>query len=81
MHQPLIPHRLVLALIALGVLLPMVVCIILGVAALLGAMGDAQGGTVLRHIALAGGIIWTTDLVCLVLVLAIGTLRWPDDSE
>ena len=36
-----------------------------------------SGGLVLHRIALAGGILWIIDLICLVLVLAIGTLRGP----
>ena len=81
MHQPLIPHRLVLALIVATILLPIALCVVLGVAALLIAMGDSAGGLVLDRIALAGGIVWIIDLICLVLVLAIGTLRGPDEPQ
>ena len=44
-------------------------------------MGDTSGGAVLLRIALAGGILWIIDLVCLVWLLAIGTLRGPDEPE
>jgi hypothetical protein len=81
MHRPLIPHRLVLALIVATILLPIALCVDLGVAALLSEMGDSAGGLVLHRIALAGGILWIIDLICLVLVLAIGTLRGPDESD
>ena len=44
-------------------------------------MGDSAGGAVLYRLALGCGIIWTIELVCLVLVLAIGTLRGPDEPD
>ena len=81
MHQPPIPQRYVLALIVATILLPIVLCVVLGVAALLDAMGDSAGGLVLHRVALFGGILWVVDLICLVLVLAIGTLRGPDGPE
>jgi hypothetical protein len=81
MHPPLIPHRLVLALIATALLLPITICVVFGVAGLLEAMGDSAGGAVLHRIALACGILWVIDLIGLVLMLAIGTLRGPDEPE
>ena len=44
-------------------------------------MGDSLGGIVLHRIALAGGILWIIDLICLVLVLAIGAIRGPDEPK
>jgi hypothetical protein len=79
MHPPLIPHRTVLALVVVAILLPVTICVVFGVAALLVAMGDTAGGTVLYRIALGCGLLWMIDLISLVLVLAIGTLRGPDD--
>jgi hypothetical protein len=81
MHHPRIPSCLILALIVAGVLLPITVCVVLGVAALLVQMGDVVGGAVLHWIALAGGIFWIIDLICLVLVLAIGALPGPDEPD
>ena len=81
MHQPLVPRRLVLALIVAAILLPIMLCVVLGVAGLLDAMGDSLGGLVLHRIALAGGILWIIDLICLVLVLAIGAIRGPDEPK
>jgi len=81
MHQPLVPRRLVLTLIVAATLLPIILCVVLGVAGLLDAMGDSLGGLVLRRIALGGGILWTIDLICLVLVLAIGVIRGPDEPK
>jgi hypothetical protein len=81
MHQPLIPPRLVLALIVATVLLPIILCVVLGVGGLLNSMGDSSGGMVLHRIALAGGILWIIDLICLLLVLAIGAIRGPDEPK
>jgi hypothetical protein len=81
MHRPLIPYCVVLTLISVALLLPITICVILGVAALLANMGDAVGGAVLHRIALGCGILWIIDLVGLLLVLAIGTLRGPDKPE
>jgi hypothetical protein len=81
MPPPLISNRIVLALIAAALLLPITLCVVFGVAALLGAMGDSAGGAVLHRIALGCGILWGIDLICLVLVLAIGTLRGPDEPD
>ena len=80
MNRPLIPARIVLSLIVVAVLVPITLCVVLGVAALLAQMGDAAGGAVLDRIALAGGILWVIDLICLVLALAIGSLRGPDEE-
>ena len=81
MHRPLIPHWIVLALVATTLLLPITICVVFGVAALLDAMGDSAGGAVLYRIALGCGILWVIDLICLVVVLAIGTLRGPDGPQ
>lgn len=68
-------------LIGVTIVLPIILCVVLGVAALLDAMGDTAGGGVLHRIALAGGILWVVDLIGLVLVLAINTLRGPNEPE
>jgi hypothetical protein len=44
-------------------------------------MGDTVGGVVLRWIALSGGIVWVINLIGLVLLVAIGTLRGPDGPD
>jgi hypothetical protein len=74
MHRSLIPERVSLTLVVVAILLPIVICIVLGVAALLSAMDDAVGGTVLRGVALGVGILWTVDLVSLLLVLAVNAI-------
>ena len=64
-----------------GILVPITLCVVLGVAALLAQMGDAAGGAVLYRIALAGGILWVVDLICLLLLLAIGSLSWAERAR
>jgi hypothetical protein len=81
MQNPMIPNRIVVWLIVGAVFLPITLCVIMGVAALLEAMGDSLGGAVLQRVALAGGIVWIIELICLLLVLAIGALRRPDDAD
>jgi hypothetical protein len=81
MHRPIIPQRIVLGLIATAILLPIIICVVIGVAALLGAMGDSLGGAVLQRIALACGILWVIDLVCLLVAVAIETLGSPDEPN
>jgi hypothetical protein len=80
MNRSLIPDRVVLSLVVVAILLPITLCVVLGVAALLTQMGDATGGAVLDRIALAGGILWVIALICLLLTLAIGSL-WGRDEE
>ena len=80
MHHPLIPHCAVVALVVAAILLPITLAVVLGVAGLLAQMGDAGGGAILQRIALAGGILWVIDLICLVLASAISSLRGPDDE-
>ncbi len=79
MQHPLIPRRLVLALIGAAVFLPITLCVIFGVAFLLAGMGDTAGAGVLHRIALAGGILWAVDLIGLLLVLAVGSIGDPDE--
>lgn len=70
----------VFILLTTALLLPICACVILGVAALLDAMGDSIGGGVLRWIGLGCGILWTINLISLVLVQAIRSLPGPDDQ-
>ena len=68
------PSRALGPLVIAALALPILVCVLVGVARLLNALGDAAGGLVVDRIALAGGIVWIVDLICLVIVLAIITL-------
>jgi hypothetical protein len=66
--------RAIVVLVAVALLLPIAISVLLGLAAVLAAMGDAVGALVLRYVGLAGGVVWTIALICLVLMLAISTV-------
>jgi hypothetical protein len=71
------------ALLVVALVLPIALVLVLGVSALLGAMGDVLGARVLGWIGLAVGVVWLVDLVCLVLMQAWGSLldRPANDQE
>jgi len=81
MRQKPIPQRILLLLIAPAVVLPIGICILLALGRLLGAMGDASGGVVLDWIALACGVAWVLDLICLILAQGINSLGAPEDQS
>jgi hypothetical protein len=81
MQQPLIPHRIVIALVVTAIFLPITICVVIGAASLLEGMGDFSGGVALHRIAFGIGILWAINLICLLLVLAIGILRGPDEPD
>jgi hypothetical protein len=81
MPPPLDSRRLVFPLLVAAILLPITICVVAGVAALLGAMGDDSGAGALRWIALAGGIVWVIDLVCLLVLLAISAIGGGEDRR
>ena len=80
MSRP-VSSKAILALVAGGAVLPIVLAVVLAVASLLSAMGDAGGGLVLRYVALALGIAWAVVLVCLLLVEGLRALDDTDDTD
>ena len=81
MSRKPVSSKVLLALIVAGLVLPMTICVVLALASLLAAMGDAVGGAVLRYVALAGGIVWIVVLIGLIFVQAIHTLGRSDDAD
>jgi hypothetical protein len=81
MSRKPVSAKAMLALVAAGLVLPIVIAVLVGLAALLAAMGDAAGGIVLRYCALAGGIGWIIVLVCLLLVQGLSALGEADDAD
>lgn len=75
----MISKRLILCLVGGVLVAPIGIALVLGVARLLGAMGDAAGAAVLERIALGAGILWALDLVCLVAALGFNSLSGPDE--
>ena len=70
-------RSVLLLLAAAAVVLPVTICVLVGLGRLLGSMGDTAGGLVLDRIGLALGIAWILDLVFLVMWLAIQRLLEP----
>ena len=81
MRQKPIPKRAVLLLIAIAMVMPIGICVILALGRLLQAMGDASGSVVLDWIALACGVVWVLDLICLILAHSINSLAELDDDD
>lgn len=77
----MLPRRVVAILLAIALLLPIVLVLLWGLAALLEAMADAGGAAAMRWIALALAVAWVVDLVAIVLALAIERLELPRDDE
>lgn len=65
-------------LTVVGLLLPAAICLVIGLAGLLWAVGDETGARFTARLGLAGGLLWMVDLVSLVLVQAVARLMPPD---
>jgi len=74
-------RRCVVLLIAGLLTLPVAAWAIVAVAALLGAMGDADGQTLLWRLAGLCGAAWVVDLVCLVVLQAVNSLGGDDPRD
>lgn len=68
-------------LVTAACILPVAIAILLGVGRLLGAMEDAAGAAVLDRVALAMGILWAVDLVCLLVAQGINSLGPPPGPQ
>jgi hypothetical protein len=69
-----IPKPVLVTLVGGLLVLPIALVLVLGVASLLGGMGDELGALVLKRVALGLGIVWALAGVCLVAVLGIQAL-------
>jgi hypothetical protein len=65
---------LITLFLAAGAILPIAICLVFGVGALLSQMGDVSGGFVLNRICLALSIFWVLDLIVLVLFQALDSI-------
>ncbi len=81
MNHPPIPPWIILLLLAGASILPVAVCLVLVLSALLGAMGDANGAQVLVYVGWAIGGLWGVCLTALVFALALRTLFGPEDRQ
>ena len=64
-------RSLLLALVTVGIVLPIGITILLAVAEFLRAVDDASAARAVGWIAWGGALIWIVDLVCLVGVTAL----------
>jgi hypothetical protein len=81
MRRKLVFSKVLFALLVAGLLLPVTICVVMALASLLEAMKDGTGGSVLRYVALTGGVAWVVDLVAIVLVQAVGTLDFHEEGD
>lgn len=75
----MISKRILFRLVGCLLVTPIGIVLVLGVARLLAAMGDEAGAVVLDRVALAGGILWAINLVCLVAALGLNALPPSDE--
>ncbi|MBL8829918.1 MAG: hypothetical protein JNM18_23265 [Planctomycetaceae bacterium] len=73
-------RRCTTALLAGLVLLPIAILAALGIAGLLGVLGDRDGSLWLGRLAALGGIAWVVDLVALVGAIAAQNLGCCGES-
>jgi hypothetical protein len=78
--QP-IPRQIIASIIAGAIILPIAICLILGVSSLLSAMGDTSGGGVLRWVGLSCGMLWVLNLILLVLAISINSLSESNNID
>jgi hypothetical protein len=69
-----VSRRVLTILVTVAAIFPLAIVVLLAAARLLGAMQDAAAAGVLDRVALATGVLWAIDLVCLLLALAINSL-------
>jgi hypothetical protein len=74
-----ISRRALVVLVMIAAVLPVALVVLLAVGRLLGAMRDTDAAEVLDRIALAVGILWVIDLVCLLVAQGINALGPPTD--
>jgi hypothetical protein len=72
-----VPQSILRYLVVAALLLPITICVILGIGRLLVVMSDEAGGAVLDRVALGCGILWILDLVFLSVAVGINSLKPP----
>jgi hypothetical protein len=79
MSQKPVSRSLLLWLTGGLVVLSIAITVLWAVSTLLSGMGDPNGATAVKYVALAAGILWVIDLVGLVLLQAVGSLADIDE--
>ena len=80
MNRKPVSRRSIAVLVAIALVFTISLVVIMAVACIIGKMGDSQGQTVLEAVALAAGLAWAIDLICLVLALGVNSL-YDRDSQ
>ncbi len=73
-------RRVLMWLVTLVLVLPVLICLMLGMATLLDALQDTAGARAIRYVALATGMLWFTTVVAAVVWLAVDRLS-RDERE
>jgi hypothetical protein len=74
-------RRILLWLVAGALFLPIAIVLLLGLARLMAATGDADGARLLDRAGLVAGILWALTLIGLPITLALKTLVLDEPSE
>ena len=80
MNSKPVPRSALITMVAVAMVLTIALLVILATAVIIGKMGDSGGRIVLEIIALAVGLGWLIDLICLVLSLGVNSL-FDGDSK
>ena len=76
----MISPRAIVWLIVGAIGLPIVLCVLIGLAWLLRMMQDEAGAACLGRVAMGLAIVWIIDLIALVVIQAINSLGGPPES-
>lgn len=74
----MVSRKILIVLLSAGFVLPMAITLVWAVSRLLLAMEDREAAIVLDRVALALGLVWTLDLICLVLAQAVNAVGPPE---
>ncbi len=80
MNRKPVSRLAITILVAIALVFTISLVVIMAVACIIGKMGDTYGQTVLESVALAAGLAWAIDLICLVLALGVNSL-YDSDSK
>lgn len=80
MNRKPVSSRAVAIIVAIALVFTISLVVIMAVACIIGKMGDTQGQAVLEAVALAVGLAWVINMICLVLALGVNSL-YDSDSK
>lgn len=76
-----IPKTALVWMMSVALVLTVALVVLLVTGHVLGKMGDATGQSVLDAIALAGGLLWAVNIICLVFALGVNAIGDDDHSS